>query len=234
VQRGGREPLFSLDLFRNRTSNLGLVTQNLQWLLLMGATFVVSVFLQTEKHYSAIKTGVIFTAATVGILGSSLAAERWAKRYSQRWLISVGFALCVVAVGLLLGFVHAAASTPWSFAPGLLVLGVGLGGMLTPSVNIVQSAFPEEEQAEISGVSRSVSNLGSSLGTAIAGTILVADIASGSGSYVAAMIVLAVFALIGLGVALRLPSNPVHAAGKEPGDRLEPSRARGRAAARTA
>ena len=46
--------------------------------------------------------------------------------------------------------------------------------MLTPSVNVVQSSFPEEHQGEISGLSRSVSNLGSSLGTAVAGTILVA------------------------------------------------------------
>ena len=34
--------------------------------------------------------------------------------------------------------------------------------MLTPSVNVVQSSFPEEQQGEISGLSRSVSNLGSS------------------------------------------------------------------------
>jgi hypothetical protein len=45
--------------------------------------------------------------------------------------------------------------------------------VLTPSVNVVQSSFPEELQGEISGLSRSVSNLGSSFGTAIAGTILV-------------------------------------------------------------
>jgi predicted MFS family arabinose efflux permease len=58
---------------------------------------------------------------------------------------------------------------------------LGRGVMLTPSVNVVQSAFPEEQQGEISGLSRSVSNLGSSLGTAIAGTILVSDLASGTG-----------------------------------------------------
>ena len=66
--------------------------------------------------------------------------------------------------------------TAWAFAPGLLLIGLGLGAMLTPSVNVVQSSFPESEQGEISGLSRSVSNLGSSLGTAIAGTILVAGI----------------------------------------------------------
>ena len=67
-------------LFRNRTSNLGLVTQNIQWLLLHGTSFVVSAFLQVVRGYNAIQTGVIFTAATVGILVSSLAAERLAKR----------------------------------------------------------------------------------------------------------------------------------------------------------
>jgi hypothetical protein len=95
----------------------------------------------------------------------------------------------------------------WAFAPGLLLIGLGLGVMLTPSVNLVQSAFPEEQQGEISGLSRSVSNLGSSFGTAIAGTILVSDLVSGNGTYVAAMIVLAVVALAGLAIATRLPTN---------------------------
>jgi hypothetical protein len=70
----------------------------------------------------------------------------------------------------------------------------------------VQSSFPEQLQGEISGLSRSVSNLGSSFGTAIAGTILVSDLASGNTSYVIAMVVLAVLALVGLAAAIRLPS----------------------------
>jgi MFS family permease len=210
-ERAGKEALLSTDLFRNRTSDLGLITQNLQWLLLMGVSFVVSVFLQTERHYSAIKTGVIFTAATLGVLVSSLAAERLAKRRQQRTLIATGFAVTAVGIGLLLGLVHLASSSAWAFAPGLLLIGLGLGVMLTPSVNLVQSAFPEEKQGEISGLSRSVSNLGSSFGTAIAGTILVSDLTSGNGTYVAAMIVLAVVAVAGLVVGLRLPSNPIRA-----------------------
>ena len=212
-------------LFRNRTSNLGLITQNLQWLLLMGVSFVVSVFLQTERHYSAIKTGVIFTAATVGILVSSLAAERLAKRRLQKTLIAGGFGVTMVGIGLLLGLVHAASSSAWAFAPGLLLIGLGLGVMLTPSVNLVQSAFPEDKQGEISGLSRSISNLGSSFGTAIAGTILVSDLASGNGTYVAAMIVLAVVALAGLGIALFLPRNRLPGAGAEIASTAAPSEA---------
>jgi MFS family permease len=217
-ERDGKDALLTLDLFRNRTSNLGMITQNLQWLLLMGVSFVVSVFLQTERHYSAIKTGVIFTAATLGVLVSSLAAERLAGRRQQKTLIAGGFVGTAVGIGLLLALVHAASSSPWAFAPGLLLIGLGLGVMLTPSVNIVQGAFPEDKQGEISGLSRSVSNLGSSFGTAIAGTILVSNLASGNGTYVAAMIVLAGFALVGIGVSLRLPANPL----RSPSAKLAP------------
>jgi predicted MFS family arabinose efflux permease len=94
----------------------------------------------------------------------------------------------------------------WAFAPGLFLLGVGVGIMLTPSVNVVQSAFPEKLQGEISGLSRSISNLGSSLGTAIAGTILVAGLADPKRSYAVAMIVLAVMGLIGLAATIFIRS----------------------------
>ena len=71
----------------------------------------------------------------------------------------------------------------------------------------MQSSFPEELQGEISGLSRSISNLGSSFGTAIAGTILVSDLASGNRTYALAMIVLAVIGLIGSWAALLLPDK---------------------------
>ena len=123
-------------------------------------------------------------------------------------MILAGFVTTIVGIGLLIGLV-VASDTSLAFVPGLLLIGLGLGVMLTPSVNVVQSAFREDQQGEISGLSRSVSNLGSSLGTAIAGTILVSDLAAGNRSYALAMASLAVIGLIGMGAALLLPSNPV-------------------------
>jgi MFS family permease len=205
-ERAGKEPLLSTGLFRNRVSNLGLVTQNIQWLLLMGTSFVVAVFLQTVRGYNAIETGVIFTAATLGVLLTSFGAERFAKRRTQKTLIVVGFVTTIAGLGLLLGLVRA-----WdevlAFVPGLFLVGSGLGIMLTPSVNVVQSSFPEEQQAEISGLSRSVSNLGSSFGTAIAGTILVSSLATGNRSYALALIALIVAGVIGLAAAMFLPAK---------------------------
>ena len=205
-ERAGKEALLPMRLFKNRISNLGLATQNAQWLILMGSSFVVSVFLQEVRGYNAIQTGAIFTAATLGILASSLGAERFATRRSQKTLIVVGFLVTLAGIGLLLGLVHSSSNVV-AFVPGLFFIGLGVGVMLTPSVNIVQSSFPEEDQGEISGLSRSVSNLGSSFGTAIVGTILVAELGSGNAPYVAAMIVLGGVAVIGLAAALFLPSR---------------------------
>jgi MFS family permease len=205
-ERAGKEALLSSSLFRNRTSNRALITQNVQWAVLLGTSFVVSAYLQVVRHYDAIQTGVIFTAATVGILLSSLAAGRLARRFRQRSLIIVGFVITIVGVIVLLVLVKGRPGA-WYFAPGLFLIGVGVGIMLTPSVNVVQSAFPENLQGEISGLSRSISNLGSSFGTALAGTILVAGLADPKRSYGIAMVVLAFVALIGLAAAVLLPAS---------------------------
>ncbi|MFL6298566.1 MAG: MFS transporter [Actinomycetes bacterium] len=221
-ERAGKEPLLPTVLFRNRTSNLALVTQNIQWLLLIGVSFVVAAYLQVVRGYDAIQTGVIFTAATVGLLASSLAAERLARRRAQRTLIMAGFLVTIAGIGVLLAMVTGSHSA-WDFAPGLLLIGLGLGVMLTPSINVVQSSFPEELQGEISGLSRSVSNLGSCLGTAIAGTILVAGItATPQRAYGLAMIVLAAVGLLGLLAAAFLPRTRAPADAPHPGHESPP------------
>jgi MFS family permease len=205
-ERAGKEALLSTGLFHNRTSNLALVTQNVQWAVLLGTSFVVSAYLQVVRHYNAVQTGVIFTAATVGILLSSLAAGRLARRYQQRSLILTGFVITIIGVIVLIVQVKGHPGA-WYFAPGLFLIGTGVGVMLTPSVNVVQSAFPENLQGEISGLSRSISNLGSSIGTAIAGTILVAGLGDANRAYGIAMIVVAFIALIGLAAAVLLPAT---------------------------
>ncbi len=207
-ERAGKEPLLHTRMFQNRASNLGLVTQNMQWLVLLGLSFVVSVYVQTVRGFSAIETGLILTPATIGILLSSMAAGRLAKRRPQAVLIRAGFIITVLGVLLLLALVRET-SNVFTFVPGLFLVGLGVGIMLTSSVNVVQSLFPEKDQGEISGLSRSVSNLGSSLGVAIAGTVIVSSLVTGNMGYALALVVLVFFALVGLIAAFLLPANPV-------------------------
>jgi len=205
-ERTGRTPLVATHVLHNVTANLGLITQNIQWLVLQGSSFVVSVFLQTVRGFNAIETGLSFTPATVGLLLSSALAGRMAVRRAQATLIRGGFALTVLGLALLV-ILGGISTNVLLFIPGLFALGLGVGIMLTASVNVVQSSFSEKDQGEISGVSRSVSNLGSSFGTSIVGSVLVSSLVAGNRHFVLAIIVMLVFGVIGLLVAFALPKT---------------------------
>ena len=211
AERRGRAVLVALRMFRDKTANLGLGTQAIQWLVLQGSFFATSVYLQQVNQYSAIKTGLVLTPATIGILAASAAADRFARRRTQRWLIIVGFGLTAIGMVLLVAMVRAH-SAFWTWIPGLLLFGIGVGTMLTSSVNVVQSSFPDKDQGEISGLSRSVSNLGSSLGTALVGSILVAVKLPAGKPFAAAFIVMIAFTAIGLLLAILLPRRKATAA----------------------
>ncbi|MGI5202336.1 hypothetical protein ACQEU6_12295 [Spirillospora sp. CA-108201] len=80
--------------------------------------------LQIVRHYDAVRTGVIYTAATAGLLASSLAAERLARRRAQRTLIVAGFTVTIPGIVILIALVHAS-SNPWACTPGLDLIGLG-------------------------------------------------------------------------------------------------------------
>jgi len=203
-ERHGRDPLLHRRLFRNLTANLGMGTQLIQWLVLQGSFFVISVYLQEVWKYDAIQTGLMLTPATAGILAASALAGRLARRHPQRVLITAGFAITAVGMALLLLLVRKDSGIV-SFVPGLLLMGAGVGVMLTSSVNVVQSSFPDQDQGDISGLSRSVSNLGSSLGTALVGSVLVAASSPAGQPFGIALGMLGVFALVGLMLAVLIP-----------------------------
>jgi MFS family permease len=205
-ERQHRDVLLPLRLFRIKVSNLALGTQLAQWLILQGSFFAVSVYLQEVDGYDAIKTGLLLTPATIGILASSAGAGRLARRRAQRSLILAGFAITAVGMILLLTLVSAH-SAILTWVPGLLLFGIGVGIMLTSSVNVVQSAFSDADQGEISGLSRSVSNIGSSLGTALVGSILVAVKMPSGKPFAAALALMLAVAVVGLLLAVLMPHD---------------------------
>jgi MFS family permease len=207
-EKKGRDVLLPLRLFRNKVANLGLGTQTIQWLILQGSFFTVSVYLQEVWKYDAIQTGLMLTPATIGILAASVGADRFARRHPQRWLIIAGFLATAVGMILLLALVRQHSGI-LSWVPGLLLFGAGVGVMLTSSVNVVQSSFPDADQGDISGLSRSVSNLGSSFGTALVGSLMVAVKLPVGKTLAVALAMLLVIALIGLVLAVLIPRQSI-------------------------
>jgi predicted MFS family arabinose efflux permease len=210
AERKGKDVLLPLRMFRNRVANLGMGTQVVQWLILQGSFFVVSVYLQEVNGYNAVQTGLMLTPATIGILAASAGADRFARRHPQRWLIIAGFLTTAIGMILMLALVRAHSGI-LSWVPGLLLFGAGVGVMLTSSVNVVQSSFPDTDQGDISGLSRSVSNLGSSLGTALVGSVLVAVTLPAGKPFAVALVTMLVITIIGLVLAVLIPRQSAEA-----------------------
>jgi fucose permease len=181
-------------------------------MVLQGGFYVISVFFQTVRGFSAVSAGLIVTPATIGILLTGTRARKMATRTTQRRLIIIGFVLTTVGMALVLLLPRAysgvaAVADVWTFVPGLFLMGLGIGTMLTSSVNVVQSAFPEKDQGEISGLSRSISNLGSSFGTAVVGSILITTILPEAQTFGLALIAIILVSLGGLFAAILIPRD---------------------------
>ena len=172
-EKKGKDVPLPLRLFRNKVANLGLGTQTIQWLILQGSFFAVSVYLQEVNHYSPIQTGLMLTPATIGILVASAGAGRFARRHPQRWLIIAGFLITAVGMILLLVLVRAHAGI-WRWIPGLLLVGAGVGTMLTPRSTWSSPASPTPTKATSPACRAASPTWDSSLGTALVGSVLVA------------------------------------------------------------
>jgi MFS family permease len=208
-ERHHDEPLVPTRILFDRIAVAGLVAQASQWFLLLGGLFIITLFLQQSLGLNAIQTGVAMMPAIIGLLLLSRRSSKLATKYSLRGLMQAGFivAACGIVLVLLLADPNGSA---WRLIPGLLLLGAGIGMIMPASVTFVQSTSPEQDQAAISGVSRSASNLGSSLGTAVAGSVLVVAVTGGA-SYERglgfALITVAVASLIGLVATLFIPGR---------------------------
>ncbi|MGD9894276.1 MAG: MFS transporter, partial [Dehalococcoidia bacterium] len=177
-ERHQKEPLVPTRVLLDRVAVPGLITQNAQWFLQIGMIFVVSVYLQVTFEFSAIKTGFTLLPAIIGLMFFSRRAGQLTKKYPARAILQAGFIVIELGALALLLMVDANAGAA-RFIPGLFLIGSGIGLVMPASVNVVQSAVPDEDQGAISGVSRSASNLGSSLGTAVAGAVLVSALIVG-------------------------------------------------------
>lgn len=212
----GQIPALPIGLLRNRAANLGLAAQAMQWLVLQGAFFVVAVFLRSIRGYSAVETGLVLTALTVGLLAALGRASRMAAMFPPGRLVRLGFVVAMVGLALLMFFANDVTNVA-TFLPGLLVLGVGLGMLLTPSAQVVQSNLPAEDQSEAAALSRSSSGLGASLGVALAGSVLTATVEPAAAHFFLALLFLFVVSTIGWFAAGLMPNAATTAPAAVPG-----------------
>ena len=170
----GREPLVRLTILRLLSIRVGVILTAAVFLVLAGLLFCVPVFLQISLEYSAIQTGITMLPLSFSLLAAAMIASRLSARgVAQDRLVRIGFLTLGVGCAVLASSLLVTA-TKLSLAPGLILVGLGLGLVMAIIQDLVQSAAPPEQTSDVAGFSRSVGYLGSALGTAVAGAVLIA------------------------------------------------------------
>jgi hypothetical protein len=164
-------------MLRNRQLTGGLTMFFFQYLVQAGFFFVVPLFLSVALGLSAIDTGVRLLPLSATLLIAAIGIPRFLPNLSPRFVVRVGLLSLLLGTVVLLSGLDADAGPEVVFVPMLLV-GLGIGALASQLGAVTVSAVPDEESPEVGGVQNTMTNLGASLGTALAGSLLIASLTS--------------------------------------------------------
>jgi MFS family permease len=173
----GQEPLVRTAMLRNRQLTGGLTMFFFQFLVQAGFFFVVPLFLSVALGLSAIETGVRLLPLSVTLLAAAIGIPKLFPDVSPRLVVRAGLLSLLAGTVVLLGALDADAGAEVVFVPMLLV-GLGIGALASQLGAVTVSAVPDDQSPEVGGVQNTMTNLGASLGTALAGSLLIATLTS--------------------------------------------------------
>jgi EmrB/QacA subfamily drug resistance transporter len=174
-----RIPMLDLALFRNGTFAGANIAVLLVALAMFGVFFFVSLYMQGILGYSAVETGAAFLPLTVLIILVAPIAGKTSDRIGSRWLITAGMLLVTAQ---LLSFSRLGVdSTFFNLLPGLLVGGVGIALVMTPSAAAAVRALPVDKSGVGSAVLNAFRQVGGSMGIALMGAIMANEVGRASG-----------------------------------------------------
>ncbi|HWJ43558.1 MAG TPA: MFS transporter [Solirubrobacterales bacterium] len=171
----GQEPLLHLGLLGIPSLRGGVSMFLAQNLVLMGIFFTIPLFLQIVQGLDALETGVRMLPTSVGLFLSAIAGSGLATRFAPKRLVQGGLALVFASTLMLMATIEPELDNT-SFLVAMGVLGVGMGLVVSQLGNIVQSAVDEGERSEAGGLQYTAQQLGSSLGTALLGAIVISGL----------------------------------------------------------
>lgn len=180
----GREPLVRFSLFTVAPLRSGLAMLLVQNLVLLGLFFAIPLYLQVVQGFDAFQTGLRLLPVSITMLVASMSGPLLGRIAGPRAIVRLGLLVLFISVLWLLAAVEPRIDD-LSFALSMALLGLGMGLLASQLGNVVQSAVGESERSEAGGLQYTAQNLGSSLGTALIGAILVGALASAFTSRIA-------------------------------------------------
>jgi EmrB/QacA subfamily drug resistance transporter len=170
LEQHQRVPMLDLSLFRNRTFAGANAVMLLVALAMFGVFFFVSLYMQNILGYSAVQAGAAFLPMTVLIVLIAPIAGKASDRFGSRWLMGTGMTL--LAVQLLYFSTLGVHERYWSILPAMLIGGVGMALVMTPSAAAAMGGVPVAKAGVGSAVLNSARQVGGSVGIALIGAIV--------------------------------------------------------------
>jgi Na+/melibiose symporter-like transporter len=168
----GREPLVDLSVLRNPRLAGGLTMFFFQFLIQAGLFFIVPLFLSVALGLSAVETGVRLLPLSVTLLLAAVGVPKVWPQASPRRVVNWGLAALLAGIVSLIASLEAGAGPEIVTVP-LLLAGLGVGALASQLGAVTVSAVPDELSGEVGGLQNTATNLGASLGTALAGSVLI-------------------------------------------------------------
>lgn len=183
AERTGRSPLIMPGLFRHRSFSVGLVVSLLLFATVAAFALTFSLTLQLGHGFSAIHAVLTALFLTAGLMISAGAGSKKAIPALGRWSLTIGAGLAAAGtatIGLTAADSGGALSS-WQLAPGLFVLGAGMGMIVVPLVPFILSGVDPDHAGSASGVASAVQQLGGAIGIAVIGAVFFPQLRAGAG-----------------------------------------------------
>jgi MFS family permease len=175
MARLGREPLVDVDLLRVPQLTGGLIMFCFQFLLQAGLFFIVPLFLSVALGLSAIETGVKLMPLSIALLITAVGVPKFWPKASPRRVVTLGLLALLAGIATLMMGLDVGVGAEIVTVP-LLLAGLGVGCLASQLGAVTVSAVPDELSGEVGGLQNTSTNLGASLGTALAGSLLIAGL----------------------------------------------------------
>ena len=172
-EAGGHEPLVRLSMFGIAQLNGGLLMFFFQFLIQAGPFFTIPLYLSVALGLSAIDTGLKITPLSITLLLAALGIPRFFPTASPRRVVQIGLLALFAGIVALFTAIDIDAGASIVTVP-LLAAGLGIGALASQLGAVTVSAVPDDQSPEVGGLQNTATNLGASIGTALAGSLLIA------------------------------------------------------------
>ncbi len=177
VESRGGEPLLRADLLRNKQLTGGLSLFFIQFSMQAGLFFVVPLFLSVCLGLSALATGARLLPLSITLLIAAIGIPKLWPQASPRLIVRSGLLALLAGTCVLLAALDASSGAEVVFVP-MLLIGLGIGALASQLGSVTVSAVPDDQAPEVGGIQNTATNLGASLGTALAGALLIAALST--------------------------------------------------------